>query len=217
MKSYHAFTKPLLRWLLLLFYPLAAIICSILVENGFFGKFNNGFHFSIAITLMASVMIAIEPVLDHWFLGGLHSKDANRLDFLKGSDKGKEIFGSAVVFDIMRRILTYTICSVAAIAIGVLCFKQVIQTEIIIICINYLLISYFFASLGVFLSRFSTNIWLNVGIAYLFSVFMTFGLVFIQSILTSVITTFVIAVLCVLISILIAWFAMKKFKESYYD
>ena len=201
LKSYLVFTGFWYRILMFAIMPIALLALQIL----------SGFP---AIVMF---LIMIEIVADNWFLGGIQEKGAEKIDCLKTSCKGMEIMRSALVFDLIRRLLAATGIFGFSYLAGRFLGAEGNHWET---CLLSIVISFTLSVAGTLISRFESYLWVNMVTAYLAAVI---GLIFIllseneafapwKGILG---IAFVILGICV--SILAVKVAMKKVKGGYYD
>jgi len=171
----------------------------------------------IALIVIAAPIPLIETVTDNWLFGGLHSKDAEKLDYLKTSGRGMAIIRNALSMDLFRKLLaaagTLTITCLIVLWRG---NGQADQT-LIQIWIYGIVLSWFYSVLGTFIARFGGLLWFNLLVGYLMTLlesicwFVPGPLSFWPA------NALIFAALGVGASVLTMKIAMKKMEGSYYD
>ncbi|MCM1025064.1 MAG: hypothetical protein NC432_01430 [Roseburia sp.] len=96
IKSYWVFTSLWYRLILYLAVPLA--MAGVVWAYGW----ATGIYSLLPVILL---LILVEVLADHWFLGGIQEKGAEKLDYLKTSPRGMEVMKSALILDLARRFL----------------------------------------------------------------------------------------------------------------
>lgn len=220
IRSYRAFASVIYRRVICIAYPIVAIICCILVQNGCFGLLNDqGYSYMITLSLLSSCMIAVETIGDYWFLSGIQSKDVNRMDFMKGSKKGKTIILNAVKADLYRRGTTIFFCNAANVLIGIFVFKHKSNGfDGLLEILLGILSCYALSTLAVFISRFKDQWIMNLSMAYIVS-FMSQIFMFLRfktgtSALLWILFYLVLGIIGTIITVKII---KKKMEDSYYD
>lgn len=107
IKSYHVFLSArLFQVAIYVLYPLVAIFCvSALI--GIALSFNMGI--GAGYQLSANLLLVGEVVCGYLIFGGIADKDTNKLEYLKTSVKGMRVLKTAMIVDVVRRILWVTI------------------------------------------------------------------------------------------------------------
>ena len=106
VKSYHAFlSSRLFQVLLYVLYPAVMIlcVCALLCIVSQFGM-----AVCVGYQLSANLLFAGEVVWGFLIFGGVAAKDTNKLEYLKTSVKGMTVLKTAMVVDVVRRILWVT-------------------------------------------------------------------------------------------------------------
>lgn len=211
LKCYFAFSGLIYRLIMFLGMPVLMIgfHCYILQTRGW--------DMSLVLLLGWS---CIEIFADSWFLGGIQSKECEKLDYLKTSPKGIQLFRSTLVADVLRRLLT---------AVGLtIIFRTISQYTVSeerriwgVEGMEYLVFAvlscFALAQIGVFLARFSGYLWFNMLIAYLL---FQIGGVIVLLIRMSEAVLFpgiVFACLAILFAVLPVMVGMRRMEGSFYD
>lgn len=219
-RSYRAFAPKLYQLIMCILYPLFAVFCCVLVQNGFFGSIADpGYHYMVAAGMLCNCMIAVECMGDYWLFSGIQAKNANHMDFIKGSKKGKAFFLNALMTDVLRRAIVIVVCNAANVLIGIFVFHQTgVGMEGMLLIATYTLSCYAFSTLGVFISRFGDTWIMNMGAGYfgaILSAVMTY--VYAKSGIPTWIFVLIHLVISIIITVITVKFAMKKVEDSYYD
>ena len=172
IKSYLAFTSPLYRIAVYLLVPAGAVGIGLWAGRAF-GEMG---------VMFATVLLPTAEILsDGWFLGGIQTKDAVKLDYLRTSGQGMKILRSALAMDLVRKFLTalVTIPGCYLILRATEGYKDEIDIafsrrgisgtsgwEETGVLLYFILVSYLASVLGTFLSRYSGTIWMNMVIGY---------------------------------------------------
>lgn len=113
IKSYLAFTSLGYRLVMYLAAPLSAAG----IQLFFLSKVEGS-----GVPVIMTALILLEILADHWFLGGLQGKNAEKLDYLKTSSGGMQVMESALVLDVIRRFLEaaaiFGICFLMSLLLG---------------------------------------------------------------------------------------------------
>lgn len=204
IKSYLVFAPLLYRVVMFLLVPMILIFYYYLVRD------------SIAEAGLIVVMVMLvmaEIVMDVWLLGGIQSKEAEKLDVLKTSGRGMEVMHSALKLDLVRRFL------VIAGIMGICYWLSGIQDrmQLVAVGIYFVLIAYIISTLGVLIGRYGGTIWINVAISY-FAALVAVLCQFLPGLKQyAVIYDMGLGVLAIVVSIVAVRIAMKKVEGSYYD
>ncbi|MDE7282449.1 MAG: hypothetical protein K2N85_02510 [Lachnospiraceae bacterium] len=228
LKSYLVFTSLIYRIVMFIVVPIV-MIAVILWQGGVFGKAGslNLYEFP-GVTVSAFVMMLlpmIEIVSDTWMFGGIQSKDAAKLDYLKTSSIGIKVLRRALSIDLVRKFILAV--GIIGISYGVLYWRLTPELkgantegdwEMLLFA---LLVSYFFSVLGTVLTRYGSMIWLNMMAANLIELIIlmidlacTFNRLYSRYIVDFCVLS---AILDVAVSILAVRIVMKKVEGSYYD
>lgn len=213
-KSYLVFTG--FGYRLLTFWLMPLLLLGIQTAAVSMGK-----NFSIILSL---VMASIEAMADSWFLGGIQSKDADKMDFLKTSDKGMQVMKTALITDFLRRFVSMTVvfllcCGIARLGGGKASAIFSDCNTALLACA--LLLGYAFSVLATLVGRFFSLFWINMLIAYTIPILgsVTMYLILSDPVYMNLAALFdiVLTVLGILLVALAVRTAMKKVEESYYD
>lgn len=228
LKSYLVFTSLIYRIGMFIVMPIV-MIAAILCLGGAFGRIGplNLYDVPGAAVFMVVMMSfpMVEIVSDTWMFGGIQSKGADKLEYLKTSSIGIQVLRRALSIDLLRKFLSAV--GIISVSYGVLYWRLTPELkrantegdwEMLLFA---LLVSYFFSVLGTVLTRYGSMIWLNMMVAYLFEMIIlmiilvfTFNWLFSRYIVDFCILS---AILDVAVSILAVRIAMKKVEGSYYD
>ncbi|MDE5588900.1 MAG: hypothetical protein K2J60_07125 [Acetatifactor sp.] len=211
IRSYLVFTS--LWYKIIMFAVLPLVLLGIQV-------FSTVVFRGTAIPVFVMILIMVEIMADYGFLGGIQEKGSEKIDYLKTSPRGMKVMKSALVIDLVRRFLLHA---------GIFGLSQMISLilgfsdrageligfgELLLV----IFLSYTLSVLGIFISRFTSYLWVNLLCGYIGAIA---GLV-ILLVCTSMPVPMVLpnAALVVLgggISLLIVKIAMLKVEGSYYD
>lgn len=209
IKSYLVFTSWGYRLFLYLGVPMFCIgmelIMVILMKMGTSG-----------IMSILCTLIFTEVVSDTWFLGGIQEKHAEKMDYLKTSSRGMSVVKSALVLDLVRRLVMTTGI------FGVCCLLEagVVRRQISIPAdlVMPLLAVFSLSTAVVLITRFFSYFYINVLAGYLVSAAAAVCCVLLSMGVVSVNTLIAIyAGLGMAAGILAVWVAMKKVEGGYYD
>lgn len=211
IRSYLVFTS--LWYKIIMFVVLPLVLLGIQV-------FSTIVFRGTAIPVFVMILIMVEIMADYWFLGGIQEKGSEKIDYLKTSPRGMEVMKSALFIDLVRRFLFHTGIFGLARMITLILESSDRVGELIgfgeLLLVIFL--SYTLSVLGIFISRFTSYLWVNLLCGYIGAIA---GLV-ILLVCTSIPAPLVLpnAALVVLgggISVLIVKIAMLKVEGSYYD
>ena len=158
LNSYLVFTSLIYRIAMFIVMPIV-MIAVILWQGGVFGE--AGIHlynsYGPEITVCISVMMflpLVEIVSDNWMFGGIQSKNADKLDYLKTSSIGMQVLRSALSIDLRRKFLSAV--GIIGVSYGILYWRwmpdlEVVEWEVLLFA---LLVSYLFSVLGTVLTRY---------------------------------------------------------------
>ncbi len=215
LKSYLVFTSLIYRVFMYLVMPVVLVGIVFAVGGGV-----------AAAVLAASILPMVESVSDNWLFGGIQTKDAEKMDFLKTSGCGMNIMRSALCMDLLRKFLT------AVIVLGIcyllfLCtnggngsgmFQSEQEVDVVLQMVIYgVSASWFFSVLGTFLARYGSAVWFNVLIGYIMTLLEAACWFLTEWSKHFVIYFFLYLALGIMVSVLAVKVAMKKVEGSYYD
>lgn len=213
-KSYLVFTG--FGYRLVLFWLVPLLLLGIQAAAVFLGG-----NLSIILPL---VMAGIETMADSWFLGGIQSKDAAKMDFLKTSAEGMRVLKTALIMDFLRRFVSMAVvlllcCGIARLGGGKASAIPPVWKYTFLLF--PLLFGYTFSVLATLVGRFSGFFWINMLLAYPIPILGAISMYLIQSesVFMDMAALFDIALaaLGILLVVLAVRTAMKKVEESYYD
>lgn len=180
-----------------------------------------------AIPIVVSVFLsAAEIVCDNWLFGGIQAKDAERLDYLKISQKGRGIMKNALCMDIARKLLTAIIvigiCYVVPLwprgGSGYVTLWAAGTTEAIwATYIHAVAISWFGSLLGAFIARYGSTVWMNAMVGYGVMLLET-GLWYILGMGKNLWAySLLYVILGIVLGVLTVKMAMKRMEDGYCD
>ena len=211
IRSYLVFTS--LWYKIIMFAVLPLVLLGIQV-------FSTVVFRGTAIPVFVMILIMVEIMADYWFLGGIQEKGSEKIDYLKTSPRGMRVMKSALVIDLVRRFLFYVCIFGLSRMITLILGSSDRAGELIGLgeLLLVVFLSYTLSVLGIFISRFTSYLWVNLLCGYIGAIA---GLV-ILLVCTSMPVPMVLpnAALVVLgggISFLIVKIAMLKVEGSYYD
>lgn len=157
IKSYHMFLPRVwVRWCIYILYPLFVI-------GGIYALNRYATYFAfVCIGLTCSMVVMVEYMLDTYVFLGIAARDTNRLEYLKTSSKGLPLLKKALFTDAVRRFLSTGIIVAGVFFVLRRDFEFTLKGCVFCIAILYLMME-----LGFMISRFSTNVWLNLVILYI--------------------------------------------------
>lgn len=103
LKSYLVFTSLMYRIVMFIVVPIVMIGAAFLVGIVIMDMGTEPEEASCIVVLMFLPMVEI--VSDSWIFGGIQSKDAEKLDYLKTSGAGMNVFRTAIVIDLLRKLI----------------------------------------------------------------------------------------------------------------
>ena len=184
-RSYLIFTS--LPYRIMVYAALPAVLAALGFCVGMAGLGDAG------VMLAAALLPSAEILSDYWFLGGIQTGDMEKLDYLKTSGQGRRVMQDALVFDLIRKLLTalgsLVLCVLALrlwkdwgqqgrwqeMGTGVLGHAGIFDWDFAGsmgwfpwsgMLLYLVLLSWFLSVLGTFLSRYSGLIWMNMTIGY---------------------------------------------------
>ena len=100
-KSYWAFTGTGYKMVTFLMVPLVVFAMSLTLT------LMNPVLFPVVVILVFVTLWFAEPMIDHWFMGGMYKKNNGSLEFLQSSNQFCDFMKKVVTVDIIRRALTF--------------------------------------------------------------------------------------------------------------
>lgn len=207
IKSYNVFlSKKWMRWFMYLIYPVLLIALEYVMSHVV-----TMFTFICIMFTGASVVVA-ELVMDMFLFKGIGSKDTNRLEYLKTSVKGLPVLKKSLMFDEMRRMLSFIVIFMGVYAVIEKDEQFGVSFTVWLVC-SYAVDMFFATEVALLITRFFSSMVVDFIVIYLFCAFAGFGLFLIQSVWVTVL----LAVAGVAVAVLSRKQIMKKARESYYD
>lgn len=118
-------------------------------------------------------LACMEVMADSWFLGGIQSREAEKMDFLKTSAKGMQVLKTALGMDLLRRFVSLAGMLLLCGAMARLGGRGAAVTSFWKFVFP-LLLGYVLSILATWAGRFSSLFWINVLLA---NVVLILGLV----------------------------------------
>lgn len=208
IKSYLVFTSLGYRLILYLAVPLSIV--------GSYGWIVSRTTSGSYIAPMTAILIIVEITADHWFLGGIQEKGAEKLDYLKTSSRGMEAMKSALILDLGRRFLEILAILGLCCLITRLLGRDV--PEPVTVLALPVLEAYGLSVTGTIITRFGSYLQINLGVSYAAATIgvICFGLAAIN-ILPAALLCLIMGFLSAASSFLAVKIAMTRVKEGYYD
>ena len=100
-KSYWAFTGTGYKVVVFLLVPLVVFAMSLTLT------LMDPVLYPVAALLVFVALWFAEPMIDHWFMGGMYKKNNGSLEFLQSSNRFCDFMKKVVTVDIIRRALTF--------------------------------------------------------------------------------------------------------------
>lgn len=207
IKSYHMFLpRAWVKWCIYILYPL-------LVIGGMYALNRYATYFSfVCIGLACGVVIMVEYMLDTYVFLGIAARDTNRLEYLKTSSKGLPLLKKALLTDAVRRFL-----STGVIVTGVF---FVLRGDFALTpktCVFCIAISYLMMELGFMITRFSTNVWLNLVMLYILMTIASMVGIYALSWNIQIWQLLLLGIAAVGIAVMGNKLILKRAEESFYD
>ena len=203
IKSYLVFTSFLYR--LVMFLVIHTIILGLLL------------FLPVAPYMEAAFLAFFEIVSDNWLFGGICSKEAASMDYLKSSKKGMQVLTAGLTLDLVRRFFY------SALWMSISFFYARSQNpnaflfdnvQTVCFLATSILLTYSLSVAGIMISRFFSNYWINTLISYAAIILLVLIMFFAQG---NPYIPFLTLVFSILVSVLSVRLVIKKMKESYYD
>lgn len=194
LNFYRAFV-PWWYFILVILAPLFTLVF-LFLEGTFFA----GIGFSTLLWL------EIEILFEHFFVGGLHSRQGSLPESLKTSASGKTWFRQLICMDFLRRGIS---CCIVAFATNLLWYKKCNYIGFLLFAVLYLI-----TSVCAFIGRYGAN-WMLSYVLTLFGIAAYAGLLFLLKQYPLVVGISI--VLAIGITYAIWRKAIQRLEESYYD
>ena len=218
LKSYWAFTRTGYRVVMFVLIPIVVLATTL----GLMAIYPE--LIVIALIMSFVVLWTVEPMSDHWFMGGFYGKNKGALEFLQSSNRFSKFAQDVVLIDIIRRTVTYmmtyfAICSIGYVA-GV---EKEMEVNLYVVCSFLPFLSMFISQIEVLIGR-HFDMWnqqylvvmvgfiiQGITLSALIKLFLTTGIEIVWMILAVLFVLFVAA------SIGTVVYTNKKVRDSYYD
>ncbi len=109
IKSYLVFTSLIYRIVMFIVMPVV-MIAVILWQGGVFGGVGSLNLYEVPDVVVSMVVMLslpmVEIVSDTWMFGGIQSKGADKLEYLKTSSIGMQVLRRALSIDLLRKFLS---------------------------------------------------------------------------------------------------------------
>ncbi len=223
IKSYLVFTSAAYRIVMYILMPVSMI--------GLIAWM--GSNIKEAAILLAAVLLTMAEILsDSWLFGGIQARDPEKIDYLKTSGRGMGLLRNALIMDLGRKFLFSLLIAGAGhyvLRLRGIAFLSgrglagdgggAVQTGVKIgILLCFALTSYFFSTVGTFLSRFGSLFWINLLIGYPCMILTALCSYLILSSGHSIwLFNLLNMLLCAGASVLTVYIAMRKCRGGYYD
>lgn len=165
-------------------------------------------------------LAGMEAAADSWFLGGIQSKGAEKMDFLKTSAKGMRVLQNALTMDLLRRFTSLTAMLLLCSGIAWLCGGRAAAAAMPFWKYVFpLLFSYLLSVLATWSGRFCSTFWVNMVISYLVLILGLVGTILVvrMPVRAAVLLDLTLAALGILCSALTVRTAMNKVEGSCFD
>lgn len=201
IKSYLVFTSLVYRAVVFLLLPGA-----LLAGAGIFPGW-------LTVVAAAALLPVAEVMADYWLFGGIQAGGV-KLEYLMTSDRGTGILRRALALDLVRKFLTAAVVMAGCRILGGMPGSGAGWIGSILYPV---LVSYFFTTAGLFLSRYGVMLWVNMVVGEAAAVLAAFSFVLpgLQEYMWGYILLFAAA--GILTSILTVRTAVKKVEGGYYD
>lgn len=207
IKSYNVFlSRKWMRWFMYLIYPVLLIAVEYVMSHVV-----TMFTFICIMFTGASVVVA-ELVMDMFLFKGIGSKDTNQLEYLKTSVKGLSVLKKSLVFDGVRRFLSFIVIFMGVYAVIEKDDRFGVAFTVWMVC-SYAVDMFFATEVALFITRSFAGMVVDFIVIYLFCALVGLGLFLIQSVWVTVL----LGVAGVAVAVLSRNRIMKKARESYYD
>lgn len=211
IKSYLVFTSLWYRMGVYLALPLVISGLGFLIERGLAGG---------GLIIVTVLLPMAEIISDVWLFGGIQTKDSLRLEYLKASGHGREIIRTALEMDLLRKLLSgigilALFSLVLAVGKGELPEAAGVQGFGILVYLA--LLSYLVSTLGTFLSRYGSLLWINMVVGYGAMILALLGIFLLGLAEYILIIDILFAIFGFLMSVVAVKAAMERVERSYYD
>lgn len=207
IRSYLVFASTGYRLVMFIAVPLLAIgihVFSLKVMEG------------SGVPVILTALILLEIMADHWFLGGIQEKNAEKLDYLKTSPGGMQIMKSVLILDFLRRFLEAAVIFGACWLISL--FPGIKRPEVIKELLVPVLEVCSLSIAGTLITRFESYLGVNMLTGYIAAIIGIVCYIFVTiGVIRTELFCGMAAVLGAVVSILAVKLAMKRLEESYYD
>lgn len=204
MKSYLVLTSLPYRILMFAVLPVVFLLADFfMIQKG------------MSAILSATLLCFVEIMMDNWLFCGIQSKNAIKMDYLKSSSYGMKLIGNGLWMDQIRRFVETALLLLICFGMELLFQTGSEAKPAIMDYLVMLLCVYLASALGVFVTRFGEQLWLNWLVAYVLFI----GAVGLFSICCmnrelSILVLLVAAIAAASVSVRVA---ERKVKEGYYD
>lgn len=210
LKSYWAFTGKIYRLVVLLLFPLLAVIVPVIVGMIDLGMLSLGIICYYVIFMMA------EPLADYWFLGGFYSKNKGALEFLQSSNHFSSMIRDVVVVDLVRRVVLNVFIFLVMVCIGII---DGIEPEGYMLFALFPLLEILLGEVVTLIGR-HFDLWnyyyIVVLLCYMAALlFIAYGIISAHAFLHWI--CLALAILAIVVAVAMVAYTDKKVRDSYYD
>lgn len=217
------FPRKFWMWFTYILYPIVAtLICSVCLKMFLLA--------GVVMSLMMSTagVITIEYLLDTYMFHGIGAKDYKALDYVKSSGKGVDLLQRAFFVDGIRRILTTGLIMIGLYWATRMAFEkdagetileingEIVSHPPVLIYLQCGVIAVLFVEIGMFITRRSKNVLVNILILYVMSA-IACPLAMVAAEYTSSLSVGLSAILLTIVMVLNRKMLVKKVRESFYD
>lgn len=212
IKSYLVFTSHWYKIIMFIVMPVVLLGIQVFVATMF------PVLRDICILLFVMILVLVETIADYGFLGGIQEKGSEKIDYLKTSPRGMEVMRSALVMDLVRRFLSNVGIFGLSCLIILIFGPSDEKIGMLGMLLFVIFLTYDLSVLGIFISRFTSYLWVNLLCGYIGAVA---GFVIVLAgaggFIPIVLIEIALVVLGVGLSVLTVKIAMLKVEGSYYD
>lgn len=203
IQSYHIFLlKKWQKWFLYFIYPMLIFIGAFL--------FQNTSDPEMLLIFICIIISGFEQLFDFFTFCDINTEKSRLFNYLKTSSKGMLVFKKGLLVDTLRR---FFIISFLIIIIKICYVPKLSLTQLL----NFIFITLIFTSIGIIISRYCGEIYINYLLASIISLFTLMLLVLSCYIRITVwIPIFLIAVYFI-ITIFYTNHTLTKARNSYYE
>jgi hypothetical protein len=214
IKSYVALIPRVYFWGMLLVLPAILLAINALLVNLF--------GFGSVLFCFASYCF-LDILFDSWIFGGICSKNGNKIEYVKSSFYGDEVFRNSIIGDEIRRFLGLTVMAIGLMTTYCMTSGGRLTAAQWLYIGHMVFVPLFLNTAVLNLTRYFNLLWLqNLAACFVgsFSVGFLAGFVVLGAeadLRRYVCTLAVLVVLSVITAVLTVWHIMHRVKQSYCD